>query len=83
MHANVLDYEPHTALFVDDSDPLIFYRTIALFAQEHLNENGLLYFEINEALGKEMKDMLSEYSFQNIEVIKDLNERDRIVKAQK
>jgi len=83
MHANVLDYEPHTALFVDDNDPLIFYRTIALFAQEHLNENGLLYFEINEALGKEMKDMLSEYSFQNIEVIKDLNERDRIVKAQK
>lgn len=83
MHANVLDYEPHTALFVDDNNPLIFYKEIALFAKENLNDNGLLYFEINEALGKEMKDMLENYSYKNVEIIKDINERDRIVKAQK
>lgn len=83
MQNNVLDYEPHTALFVDDNDPLIFYRTIAIFAQKILTKEGFLYFEINEALGKEMKEMLEKYSYKNIEIIKDINERDRIVKAQK
>lgn len=83
MQNNVLDYEPHTALFVDDNDPLIFYRTIAIFAQKNLTKEGFLYFEINEALAKEMKEMLEKYSYKNIEIIKDINERDRIVKAQK
>ncbi|MGB5990482.1 MAG: peptide chain release factor N(5)-glutamine methyltransferase [Marinifilaceae bacterium] len=83
MQNNVLDYEPHTALFVEDNDPLIFYRTIAIFALDTLKEEGLLYFEINEALAKEMKEMLEEYSYKNIEIIKDINERNRIVKAQK
>jgi release factor glutamine methyltransferase len=83
MQNNVLDYEPHTALFVEDNDPLIFYRTIAIFALETLKEEGLLYFEINEALAKEMKEMLEEHSYKNIEIIKDINERNRIVKAQK
>jgi release factor glutamine methyltransferase len=82
MQTNVLDYEPHTALFVDDNNPLIFYKEIALFAKENLSDNGLLYFEINEALAKEMKEMLENYSYKNIEIIKDINDRDRIVKAQ-
>lgn len=82
MHSNVLNYEPHTALFVEDDDPLLFYRTIALFAQNQLKENGLIYFEINEAFGKETKEMLEELSFKNIKIIKDINERNRIVKAE-
>jgi len=81
MQRNVLDYEPHSALFVDDRDPLLFYRTISIFAQKHLNIDGILYFEINEALGKEMKEMLSDLNFNKIEIIKDLFEKDRIVKA--
>jgi release factor glutamine methyltransferase len=82
MQTNVLDYEPHTALFVDDNNPLIFYKEIALFAKENLSDNGLLYFEINEALAKEMKEMLENYSYKNVKIIKDINDRDRIVKAQ-
>jgi len=81
MQKNVLDFEPHSALFVDDEDPLIFYRTISIFAKKHLNKNGILYFEINEALGKEMREMLSALNFNKIEIIKDLFDKDRIVKA--
>lgn len=81
MEKNVLDYEPHTALFVDDNDPLIFYRKIALFAKDHLKGEGVLYFEINEALGKEMFQMLSKLNYNKIEIIKDLYDKDRIVKA--
>lgn len=78
---NVLDFEPHLALFVADHDPLLFYRKITQLATKNLNRDGLLFFEINQYLGKEMKDLLQEYAFQNIELRKDLYENDRMTKA--
>lgn len=63
MHANVLNFEPADALFVEDSDPLIFYRSIALFAQKNLNSGGQLYLEINEKLGKETKKAYRKFRF--------------------
>ena len=81
MRANVLDYEPSTALFVSDNDPLIFYRKILEFAQTHLKTNGEVWFEINEKLGNEMKDLCQEKGFEKVEIIKDFRERDRVVRA--
>ncbi len=83
MEANVLEHEPETALFVSDNDPLIFYRAIAQLGQKMLNNNGLLYFEINEYLAAEMTSMLIQQGFINIECRKDLNGKDRMMKAQK
>ncbi len=77
MHSNVLDFEPHTALFVSDSDPLIFYREIAK------RTPAQLYFEINEALGEEMVAMLTEQGFSQIEIIKDIHNRDRVCRARR
>jgi release factor glutamine methyltransferase len=82
MEANVLKYEPHTALFVPDSDPLLFYKAIAAFAINSLTYDGVLWLEINEAFGSETCQMLSEQGFNAI-VIKDINERDRFVRANK
>jgi len=76
---NVLDYEPHLALFVEDNDALIFYRKIAALAQNNLLENGQLYFEINQYLGKETKDLLEEMNFKNIELRKDIYDNDRMI----
>ncbi len=81
MQKNVLDYEPHLALFVADHDPLIFYRRIAEWGRELLSENGCLYYEINEAFGKETCEMLQELGYQSIELRKDLFGKDRMVKA--
>ena len=61
---NVLDNEPHLALFVEDNDALIFYRKIAELAQKNLSPNGQLFFEINQYLGKEMIDLLEKIEFQ-------------------
>ncbi len=82
MEPNVLKHEPHTALFVPNSDPLIFYNAIAGFAHKALSTDGVLWLEINEAYGKATCELLSEYGFNAI-VIKDINGRDRIVRAQK
>jgi release factor glutamine methyltransferase len=82
MHSNVTDFEPHTALFVPEHDPLIFYRAIADFALNNLIANGLLYFEINENLGKETVELLADKGFKNIELRKDMSGRDRMIKAQ-
>jgi len=82
MSRNVLDYEPHTALFVEDRDALIFYRRIAEFAKTHLKKGGKLYFEINEALGQEMIELLGKIGFSAIRLMKDLNGRDRMVSAE-
>lgn len=76
---NVLDYEPHLALFVDDNDALIFYRKIAALAKNSLSENGQLFFEINQYLGKEMKDLLERMNFKNIELKKDIYDNDRMI----
>lgn len=81
MHDNVLDHEPHLALFVSDSDPLIFYRKIAQLAKANLKSGGALYFEINEALGKEMIDLLNNLGFNNVELRKDLFGKDRMLKG--
>ncbi len=83
MDATVLDYEPAIALFVSDDDPLLFYRHIGLFAQNHLNENGQLFFEINQAFGKETVKLLKSQGFKTVELRKDLSGHDRFVKASK
>ena len=78
---NVLQNEPHSALFVSDSKPLIFYSKIADLAKNHLTKNGLLFFEINQYLGQETKVILSERGYKNIELRKDLFGNDRMIKA--
>lgn len=81
MSENVLDNEPHLALFVHDNDPLIFYRQIAYFAKEKLNPGGRIYFEINQAFGPETVHLLEENGFSNVELRKDIYGRDRMVKG--
>ncbi|MBB1192382.1 peptide chain release factor N(5)-glutamine methyltransferase [Flavobacterium sp. SOK18b] len=78
---NVLHYEPHLALFVEDSDALIFYRKIAELAQTSLSSNGFLYFEINQYLGKETVDLLENLNFKNIELRKDIYGNDRMIRC--
>ncbi|ESU23511.1 hemK protein [Flavobacterium enshiense DK69] len=78
---NVLDFEPHSALFVEDNDALVFYRKITELATQNLSENGQLYFEINQYLGKEMVWLLEKYSFKNIELRKDIYDNDRMVRG--
>ena len=78
---NVLENEPHLALFVEDDNPLIFYDKIANLATKHLAKNGLLFFEINQYLGKETVEMLSAKGFKNIELKKDFVGNDRMIKA--
>lgn len=81
MHSNVLDWEPHTALFVPDSDPLLFYRTIAKKGLTLLKPSGTLYFEINRAHGAETVEMLAGLGYTGIELRKDFAENDRMIKA--
>ena len=81
MHTNVTDFEPHSALFVPEDDPLIFYKAIADFALNHLTEKGLLFLEINESLGKETVELLESKGFKNVELRKDMSGRDRMVRA--
>ena len=81
MKKNVLDWEPNIALFVEDDDPLIFYNNIADIAKNILNKNGKLYFEINERFGKEIVELLEKKGFVNIELKKDINDKDRMIKA--
>ena len=78
---NVLDYEPHLALFVEDTDALLFYRKIAQLALKNLAPNGLLFFEINQYLGKETVELLKNLGLKNIELKKDIYGNDRMVKS--
>jgi release factor glutamine methyltransferase len=78
---NVLAYEPHLALFVEDNDALLFYRKIAELATKNLTPNGLLFFEINQYLGKETVVLLEQLGFQNIELKKDFKGNDRMIKC--
>ena len=78
---NVLENEPHLALFVDDNDALVFYKKIAEIAQKNLVIDGQLFFEINQYLGPEMVDLLNSMNFKNIELRKDIYGNDRMTKA--
>ncbi|HKM94730.1 MAG TPA: peptide chain release factor N(5)-glutamine methyltransferase [Prolixibacteraceae bacterium] len=80
MNRNVLEHEPHLALFVPNNDPLRFYRAITLMATQHLSKNGELWFEINEAYGPEVADISTTHGFDAI-IIKDINGKDRIVRG--
>lgn len=80
---NVLDYEPHLALFVEDTDALLFYRKIAQLALKNLSPNGLLFFEINQYLGKETVELLENIGFKNIELKKDIYGNDRMIRCEK
>ena len=82
MQPNVLDYEPDTALFVPDGDPLKFYRAICNFAVKHLRNGGKLYFEINEKFGQETADLMRSCGFQDVEVMQDLFGKDRFAMGQ-
>jgi release factor glutamine methyltransferase len=81
MHKNVVQYEPELALFVSDDDPLIFYQTIAKWATRHLKKGGQLYFEINEAFGMEVRQILLGQGFQDVELRRDLQYKDRMIKG--
>ncbi len=81
IHKNVLDNEPHLALFVDDNDALIFYRKIAELAKINLSENGKLYFEVNQYLSTETSNLLEKLGFKNIELRKDIYGNDRMIKC--
>lgn len=78
---NVLQNEPHLALFVPDNNPLKYYYTIAEIATKRLNQNGLLYFEIHEQKGSEILKMLKDKGFKSVELKQDLQGKDRMVKA--
>lgn len=81
MKANVLEFEPHLALFVSDENPLVFYERIAVLAKKSLVKKGLLFFEINQYLGKETKILVENLGFSQVEIIKDFRNNDRILKA--
>lgn len=81
MSNNVLQWEPSTALFVSDKDPLIFYRAIAEYGCQSLKEYGSLYFEINRAYGNETVRLLEDMGYKNIILRKDLSGNDRMIKA--
>lgn len=83
MQRNVLDFEPDTALFVADDNPLLFYRAIAAFASECLEKGGFLFFEINENFGPETVSMLVDHGFTEIQLKTDLQGKDRMVAARK
>lgn len=79
MHINVTEHEPHMALFVDDNDPLIFYREIARAAKKLLSEQGYLLFEIHETLATETAEMLSREGFYNVEIRHDFRQKPRMI----
>jgi len=81
IQKNVLEHEPHSALFVADDDPLLFYDKIARLAQQHLNPQGLLFFEINQYLGEETMDLVKNIGFKNTTLKKDIFKADRMIRA--
>ena len=79
INKNVLDYEPHLALFVENDDALLFYRKIAQLAKKNLNQNGQLFFEINQYLGKETLKLIEDLGFKNIQLHQDIYGNDRMI----
>ena len=82
MNENVLAFEPHIALFVPDENSLKFYKQIINIAKKSLNKDGFIYFEIHEKKSNQIIDLLSKNNFSNIELRKDLQGKDRMIKAQ-
>lgn len=79
MHKNVLDFEPHIALFVENNDPLLFYKAIGEFALLKLKPGGAIYAEIHEDLGDAVKALFIEKGFSNVTIKKDMQGKDRIL----
>lgn len=83
IHERVKEFEPHLALFVPDNDPLIFYRKIAAYAQQHLLQGGKLFFEIHRDYAEGCKSVLENYGFENIRLKKDISGNNRMMRAEK
>jgi release factor glutamine methyltransferase len=81
MHANVVDHEPHTALFVPNNDPLIFYKTLAEFGKKRLYQGGSIYMEINEQLGNDVVNLFEQNGYSSVELRKDMQGKERMIKA--
>jgi release factor glutamine methyltransferase len=81
MHPNVVEHEPHTALFVPDNDPLIFYKALAQFSRHRLYENGSIYMEIHEDLGNDVITLFKQEGYGNVELRKDMQGKERMVKV--
>jgi release factor glutamine methyltransferase len=81
MERNVLDFEPPGALFVEDDDPLVYYSAIARFAREHMADQGRVWLEINEQLGRETVHLLKNEGFTYVELYRDIHEKDRFIEA--
>ena len=79
MDANVLDHEPHLALFVPDDDPLLFYRTIADYGVQHLADGGQLFFETNRAYCRQVAELLSQKGYKGVKIVKDQYDNERFV----
>ena len=83
MNKNVLDFEPHKALFVNDNDPLVYYKAILKIAEKILIPEGRLYFEINEAFGSSMVNLLESAGYSEVAIVQDINGKERIIKGRK
>jgi release factor glutamine methyltransferase len=83
MSRNVLGFEPHIALFVNDSEPLVYYKALLDAADKMLVESGRVYFEINEAMGSSMVMLLTSYGYTDVQLIADINNKDRMIKGTK
>ncbi len=83
MQKNVLDYEPETALFVDDDNPLVFYEAILRFCEAYLKDNGRIYFEINERKGPDVVKLLEKQHYKNILLHKDIHGKERFIEGEK
>lgn len=81
MKRNVIDYEPGIALFVDDQNPLVFYKAVAEFGAINLNKNGRIYCEINQYLGEDVLKLFSKQGYNEIELVQDINGHNRFIKA--
>ena len=81
MHANVVNYEPHIALFVPDNDPLIFYKALAEFGNKRLYNNGNIYMEIHEEIASDVVNLFKQNGYSDVELKKDMQAKDRMIKA--
>jgi release factor glutamine methyltransferase len=81
MDPNVLEHEPHTALFVPDNDALVFYKALAQFGKHRLYKNGSIYMEIHEDLGKEVANLFQQEGYNEVELRKDMQGKDRMVRV--